>query len=823
VNRRIVFSVACVVAGLALAVAPARAQAAGTDSSVTVSGKGEFANLKITVSQTRDLTNQEITISWTGGKPTVDDNIWMDYLQIMQCWGDDPAGPKREQCQFGALYTDARGGTWTGKRQVSYGPGLIDPKETYKPTPPTPTTPAKDAYVPFQSVSGEVAEDAAGGQFFDANTTNEIPYARTRPDGTGEEFFEVQTANEAPGLGCGATGSGGGAATGRPCWLAIVPRGETEVNGTTGDAKPHHFLDSSPLSQTNWDNRIVVPLGFQPLGQNCPIGAAERRTVGHELIAEAVLRWQPTLCANNGPVYGYSQVTDDLARSQLATTNPGMAFLSQPVPPDKVKPDRPLVYAPVAVSGLVIAVNVEQQTQADADPTVKINDGRRITELKLTPKLVAKLLTQSYRAGADVDNQRVADNPFTMVDDKEFRDLNPVLAGDKSLDLPLDDMLVAVGQADVATELWNWILADPAAKAFLAGTPDPPDEHGIRMHVNPVYKALTWPADNYPKADLYCKPLRGEGGEFRDWCTLDMHPYANNMHDTARSASRGDTLVHNAVARDAQGNAIGWKKGTPQPPGKRAVLAVTDAATAARYGLTVASLQNAAGKFMAPTTDSLLAGVATMKAGPVSGVLQPDPQAKSATAYPLTTVTYAATVPSALDSAAGKDYANFLRYAVGAGQNPGVEPGTLPFGYAPMPANLRDQATAAAKTIEDTAGKPVVVPGPGTPPPAPLPAAAPPVAPSAQVAAPVATSAATPAAGPRPSAAPAGGVPPRITATPTRVAVVRYTPAQPVGAVRYALVAILILGGLAAGIGPVLLRLGAGATSGGDDTPPTGL
>jgi hypothetical protein len=326
----LVLGITAIVAGVALAVVPLRAQAAGTDSAVTVSGKGEFANLKITISQTRSLINQEITISWTGGKPTVDDNVWLDYLQIMQCWGDDPAGPKREQCQFGALYTDARGGTWTGKRQVSYPAPLIDPEETYKPTPATPTTPAKDAYVPFQSVTGEVAEDEAGGQFFDASTTNEIPYARTRPDGTGEEFFEVQTANEAPGLGCGATGTGAGATTGRPCWLAIVPRGETEVNGTSGDAKPHHFLDSSPLSQTNWDNAIFAKLEFQPLGQNCPIGQAERRTVGHELLTEAILRWQPVLCANGGTVYGFSQVTDDLARGQLARTDPGMVFLAQP-------------------------------------------------------------------------------------------------------------------------------------------------------------------------------------------------------------------------------------------------------------------------------------------------------------------------------------------------------------------------------------------------------------------------------------------------------------------------------------------------------------
>ena len=77
-KRRIAFSLASIVAGVVVAVMPVRVQAAGTDSAVTVSGKGQFANLKITVSQTKDLINQEITISWTGGKPTVDDGLWLD-------------------------------------------------------------------------------------------------------------------------------------------------------------------------------------------------------------------------------------------------------------------------------------------------------------------------------------------------------------------------------------------------------------------------------------------------------------------------------------------------------------------------------------------------------------------------------------------------------------------------------------------------------------------------------------------------------------------------------------------------------------------------
>jgi hypothetical protein len=322
------------------------------------------------------------------------------------------------------------------------------------------------------------------------------------------------------------------------------------------------------------------------------------------------------------------------------------------------------------------------------------------------------------------------------------------------------------------------------------------------MKVNPVYKVQSWPRDNFPKSDLYCIQLRADDQKDHDWCTLDMHPYANSMHDAARSASRGDRLVHNATSRDSAGNIIGWKKGAPQLPGKRAVLAVTDVATAIRYGLPTAKLGNPAGTFVAPTPASLLAGVATMKPGAVPTVLEPDPQATAVDAYPLTAVTYAATAPSAITAQAGRDYAALLRYAAGPGQQPGVQPGTLPFGYAPLPANLRSQTLAAANEIVAGAGKPIATPaptasstdtaaGPVAPEPAPQPAA-----PSA-----------TPAPGVAPSAAPAAGGRPLVAPGTVPVAKAQRTPGQPVGLLRYALMAILILGGLAAGTGPVLLRL----------------
>jgi hypothetical protein len=673
-------------------------------SPVVVKGSvGATAGLTVKVSQTTNLVNQAIEVSWSGAQPTKGSpEFAANYFQIMQCWGS--SSPDPTQCQFGGKAAfDTRGGINAASRQVNQS-GYVDARE-----PLTQDLPAQtDAFVPFVPVACDGKTECANvvsgietlkNPYYDQSTTNEVPFAATRGDGKGFEIFETQTYREAPGLGCGDLITSG-KLRGKPrdCWLVIVPRGEEEVDGTGWDevlARGSHRLDSSPLSASNWASRIVVPLKFAAVGQVCPIQAKQRPLAGAEPAAEAVLRWQPALCRNQGPVFSFTQTADAVAQRKLVGADPGMTMLTAPIAPVAVPPDRRIVYAPVAVSGISFGLMLDRETAIDAKPAEKLRDGERITDVRLTQRLAAKLLTQSYVLDVAPNARYLKSNPANLAKDPDFLALNPQF---KTLEYRDSiETLVPIGLANSYSTLWRWIASDQDALDFLAGLPDP-----WGMRVNPFYQGLEVPRDSFSKVDPFCDDTVAAPAP--QLCTLDRHPYAQDFHEAARSASRGDQLSR--TLWDANALPPAWKKAPLQVNGRRHILALADTATAARFGLVTAKLRNGAGKFVAPNAKSLSAGLAQMRSAAVPGVLRSDPESTSEEAYPLTLVSYAVTAPNILTQAQADDYSSFIRYAAGAGQKTGTGLGNLPDGYLPLTKELAKQALSVAQDVKSRRGPP---------------------------------------------------------------------------------------------------------------------
>ncbi len=667
---------------------------ASSPDAVTKLGVGEFSSLKVTVSQTSELVNQVVRVSWSGGKPTLPEfgNLGINYLQIMQCWGGTMEdGPPREQCQYGSQ-KNANGGQNTNSRQMSTA-GFVDPEEDkydeYRS--------GSLSFIPFDSWTGK-RTTGNRSEFFDRNTSNESNHNRTRSDGTGEDFFEIQTGVEAPGLGCGLTRDGESPL----CWLVVVPRGEAEVDGTRRGITYTEGLETSPLLTSNWRNRIAFPLEFQIIGDACRIGGDETPLAGSDRIVEAIARWQPALCSEGSGNFSFSVLPDSQARAKLVSDNPGLVFTGYGVDPDEAA--GPVVYAPIALSGLTVAFNVESQSTTLSPRDVRLRDGQRVGNIRLTQRLVAKLLTQSYRYDAMPDVKRVEKNPWDLASDPDFIQLNPQF---KDLRFPaLGHMVTTLGQTDSARLLWDWIWADKEARAWIQGKPD---QWG--MQVNPIFKRETYPRSDYPRSDNKCVLYTDRTVPL---CTFDLFPYAGDLYAAARAASRGDTMSTGTY--DPVGVPPGYKRNPLQEPGRRAMVVVADTPLTDRFSLTPAALRNANGEFVLPTEASVRKAAARSKTTGVEGVVQPNPAQKIPGAYPLTSYTYAATVPAELDKRRAEEYARLISYAAGPGQTLGNSAGQLPLGYAPLSPAERQSAAAAAKTIVATAGvkpkpKPETEPG----------------------------------------------------------------------------------------------------------------
>ncbi len=253
------------------------------------------------------------------------------------------------------------------------------------------------------------------------------------------------------------------------------------------------------------------------------------------------------MCADSGTIFSFTRITDNLARGQVTSTDPDLAIFAKPVPPDAFAEDEQPVYAPVAISGLTIAVNIESQAAFNAtDPEVIRREGRRITDVKLNARLVAKLLTHSYRRAVGLGQaDHVAGNPSDLTQDKEFLDLNPVSFKQQFFPNVVATAVVSLQSADATEALWAWIDSDPDARSFLDGVADP---NG--MKVNPFYKgdALSLPTDFFPKQDPFCY-LDSRYPTLPERCALDTSPYAADLGEAGRAASRGRRSPRHSEAR----------------------------------------------------------------------------------------------------------------------------------------------------------------------------------------------------------------------------------------------------------------------------------
>ncbi|WP_315099426.1 hypothetical protein, partial [uncultured Cellulomonas sp.] len=699
----------------------------------------------VQVDRTQSLRGRErIHVSWSGARPSAGraadpfgfNGMNQEYpVVILQCRGvDDPAAPEAERLRPQTCWTSTylqryaagvvAAGVWRHDRHATEGDRAD--QETIADWPAEcgllPGAIFAQHLLPFEAANGTVypscsSTTIAPESAVDAALPPSDVAAFTNLDGTGDVQFEMRTATENESLGC---------STDVPCTLVVIPimgiscldadvacRQEGDFEPGSSNLSDVGVDDAvSPRfwwSESNWRNRFSVPLSFalppdacDVLDSRSPVGM-----YGSELLNQASLQWAPAYCLRADRFkLQHNRMPESAALRLLGSGEAVAAFVSDAARGSTVD----LAYAPTAVTGFGVAFVADLPDNAG-----------ELTQLRMTPRLLAKLLTQSYPATTDVRaHEGLENNPLALNTDPEFIELNPglstVAAEAKATILSLSEA------SDVMTAVTAYIAADPEARAFVAGEPDP-----WGMRVNPSYQDIELPREDWPMLDTYVRQSTRECEQ------LITSPYlglvaapVNSLRKIAEAVLDAWPNVQTQCTRSTTTDP--WKFGriARQNYGVRFMLGLVSLGDAERYGLRTAELRTAGSgpdaTFVAPSVATMSTAVAQATQAGTGEPFTLDRAALDPADYPGTMIVSTAARVSGLDPTAAGHVAQFIRTATTEGQVSGPGNGQLPDGFVPITetgptAALFASAQLAASTIEAQRGPAVApTPAPSAPP-----------------------------------------------------------------------------------------------------------
>ncbi|HEX9033862.1 MAG TPA: hypothetical protein VF834_18640 [Streptosporangiaceae bacterium] len=788
-----------------------------------VSGKSKVVDKRtvtLNVSTTTNLIDRQvIKVSWSGAHPT--GGIWsnpndgpsaqlQEYpMVLLECHGNPSSkAPAAQQIQPKDCWTATPTERFfSGDPSQPYPPWRVDQYATAaaqrnltvnEPNPLPPTCglfPGPHFWLPYVNPKGTSWAIGPGGCAKMPNEMNLLgglgllpsneSFAATGVNGKGSANFDVWTNELNLDMGCSQKVSCAlvavpvmgiscdPAAKGMPASDRPTPAQEPAAAAqceATGHFPPGSILQQGELGQedltvsgqlwwaaSNWRNRFVVPLHFAPPANVCSVVNKGNHFVsiyGSGLMDQAALQWQPHFCLNRKLfTLGYVQEGEPEAVGQLQTGTAKAVLVSNQ--PATAFPE-PVVHAPVAATGFAITFVVDD------------SKGVPVTTLRLDPRLLAKLLTESYPGvtdianndpellhacpGVPVPNSAKCTNPLNITLDPEFQALNPGIPHGVGASAAASVLLSMSMNTDVITALTSYINASPAARAWLNGTPDP-----WGMTVNSKYKGIKLPVSNWPLLSTF-EPqdwISGSGGPYpcyADSPTPALPLIASPVADLPTLAEDMQFYIAQpqlvCVGNPDVPQSLHLVALGPQTVGFRFMIGITTLADAHRYNINTASLLTytkpgtptkftspAGMTFVAPTNASLSSAAA---------ILTPDKKnldwtfpyslygkdnVKVAKAYPGTMLVYAdvPTKGGGLSKQDATDYAGFLNFAATAGQVPGGAVGQLAAGYLPMTAanHLGAEAaytkTAAAAVAAQKGQVPPLFPAHQSPSPSPTP------------------------------------------------------------------------------------------------------
>jgi ABC-type phosphate transport system substrate-binding protein len=377
-------------------------------------------------------------------------------------------------------------------------------------------------------------------------------------------------------------------------------------------------------------NRAIVPITFARSQADCPsISDFDVRADGSATSAELFYDWAAKLCTgDNSLVVDYTENSSTSGRENFLAGLTDFGVTSLPATAEELEAHPD--HRDFNYVPLVASATVIAYNFTDPFT------GQPLDTLVLSPRLVARIITNSSLE--------------SFFQDRELRQLNPGVRFPTSvLARPL---LRAERNADTRI-VTSWFSSNATAQEFLV------DDDQFRIAVNPAYIGYSYPQDIFETVsqDSLYLPRQGQRS-----VSLKLF-YGVTPTGSARETT----------------SATG-------------IIGVVDLPTAKRFGLKVAKIVQSDGTSVAPTDESILAGIADMDTTP-EGLLIADPTPDDVLAYPLVKIDYAM-VPKKFATQAKVDKVlRLLQFGLTEGQT------ALPPGYVALPETLKSKALSVVARI----------------------------------------------------------------------------------------------------------------------------
>jgi hypothetical protein len=469
-------------------------------------------------------------------------------------------------------------------------------------------------------------------------------------------------------------------------------------------------------------NTLIIPITFASSSGGCPASDPLVFTDSAFSLEHFVPAADDSTCGGaTGVALSNTATNSEQVVSDFSTGGTQIAFTDDPDDPAQLAllQGKNYAFIPVAVSATVVGF-----LAGDSQPAQRV--AYPVSSYDLTPNMVAGLITSNYTepGGSDVlipplNCAQIAGCSSSNISTYDAFDyLNPAPAG---LTTPgefnLSFSSVATGASYQVTD---WACRAPnvpfnvSVPLIGGGSNSQARSKGTTTTTLPAPTPVLVTDANVAANTMTTAPSAGVawpplGDPTATWPYPQCQAYPVLPVLSASSAQYTFAQTPSAQALDIRKYAYGGG-GQPvlQGPVSLAAFGAMDWSEAAFAGLPDASLQNAAGDFVAPSAASIDAALDDAVVG-ANGVLTYNYNNENdSAAYPMPLVTYALVSTDSQSAAVEQSEGDLLANLVSYSHNGGTIP--LPAGYVPLPDNLYNQANAEISKLFPTA----VVPAPSS-------------------------------------------------------------------------------------------------------------